>query len=113
MSILFMKSNHFILKMKFYIFIIAFFLASNSVSCLMESDDFCQKNTIISTCTAYNCGTKFCSFDKESCKNLIKWGVIMKKYVKETSNKYTHFIDSIKPCVKKYRNQWSHRMNFG
>jgi hypothetical protein len=55
----------------------------------------------------------FVHLTKNHAKTLIKWGVLMKKYVKKTSNKYTHFIDSIKPCVKKYRNQWSHRMNFG
>jgi hypothetical protein len=38
---------------------------------------------------------------------------LMKKYAKETPNKYTQFVGSIKPCVKEYKNQCSHRMNFG
>jgi hypothetical protein len=99
-------------KMKLHFIFLALFLTSNSISCF-KANDFCKKAIGFKKCVNYNCGTLLCSTDREACRNLISWGVLMKKYAKETPNKYTQFVGSIKPCVKEYKNQWSHRMNFG
>ena len=98
--------------MKLHLIFLALVLTSNSISCF-KANDFCRKVISFKKCANYNCGTLLCSTDKVTCNNLISWGILMKKYVKEIPNKYTQFVGSIKPCVKEYRNQWSHRMNFG
>jgi len=43
--------------------------------------DFCKKERILHKC-AYNFGTKFCSFNKKSCDDLISWENLV-KYPKE------------------------------
>ena len=106
------RSSLKISKMKLYLIFLALFLTRDSIRCL-KTTDFCKKVISFKKCANFNCGTLLCSTDREACRNLISWGVLMKKYAKETPNKYTQFVGSIKPCVKEYRNQWSHRMNFG
>jgi hypothetical protein len=67
-----------------------------------KPNDFCIRvnNTI---CLKYHCGTKLCSIDKQSCMNLIKWGHIIKQYIKEEikHTKYNEFIGKFKRCHKK------------
>jgi hypothetical protein len=99
--------------MKFYFFYFGFFLTSDLINCLIKPDDFCKKDIRINKCTAYNCGSIFCTFDKELCKSLISWGHLIKKYNKEPKV-FNSFIAAIKLCMKReYKNQWLHRMNFG
>ena len=80
----------------------------------LEPDDFCKKDTKkIKICLSYDCGTKFCTFDKETCENFISWGILLKKWIKQPKV-YKTFIEKINNCKQNdYRNQWSHRFNFG
>jgi hypothetical protein len=102
--------------MKFYLIIIWVFLISNPINCLFKPDDFCKKNLTssrIKNCMALDCGTKYCAFDRKTCDHFISWGLILKKWVKE-SKLYNDFIAHIKSCEQNdYKNQWSHRINFG
>ncbi len=79
----------------------------------LKSTDFCRKTETKKSCMAFNCGTKYCVYYKSSCKNLISWGILMKKYAKEPTV-YKNFLSNIKNCEKdNYKNQWSHRFSFG
>ena len=98
--------------MKFYLLLLVFFF-TNSLSFSFKNYNFCHKENGFKKCANFDCGSLLCSKDRETCKNLVSWGYLMKKYSKEKTNKFTKFIDSIKPCIKEYRNQWAHRMNFG
>ena len=87
-------------------------MSSNSFNCLINSDDFCLKEAN-KKCMAHDCGSKYCSYEKESCKHLMTWGIMIKTRIKEPKV-YTRFIESIKHCKKiNYINQWAHRMHFG
>jgi hypothetical protein len=102
-------------KMNFhYLSVIVFCLISiNSIifTNSLRSDDFCKKELFTRKCMAYDCGTKYCTFDKASCTHFISWGIVMKKKSKIV---YKHFIDNIKACpLYQYKNRWSHRLNFG
>ncbi len=99
--------------MNYFYFIVIFILINNQICCF-EPSDFCKKDTRkIKSCIAYNCGIKFCTFDEETCDNFISWGVLLKKNVKEPKA-YKRFIGKIKNCKQNdYKNQWSHRINFG
>ena len=99
--------------MKFYSILILLILVVNQIFCL-RSDDFCKKDARkIKICAAYNCGSKFCSFDKQTCDQFISWNILLNKWVKKPKL-YKTFIHDIKNCKKNdYRNQWSHRFNFG
>jgi hypothetical protein len=67
--------------------------------------DFCKKERFLHKCKAYNCGTKFCSFNKKSCDDLISWENLV-KYPKEPKV-YQIFIFRIKICKKReLKNQW-------
>ncbi len=100
--------------MKFYFLIFVLFLQISLFYSFLNPDDFCQKDTInMKKCMAYDCETQFCTLNKQECKNLIAWGTLITKYANE-SKVYKTFIKNIKPCGKtEYRNQWSHRLNFG
>jgi len=80
------------------------FLFCNQINCFFKPDDFCKKNsTKIKNCMALNCGTKL----------FISWEIIIKK-LRKKSNFYTNFTKGIKNCEQNdYKNQWSHRLNFG
>ncbi len=100
--------------MKFFYIFIVLILAIKQICCFFEPDDFCKKDTRkIKICLSYDCGTKFCTFDKKTCDNFISWGVLLKKWIKQPKS-YKNFIKKIKNCKQNdYTNQWSHRFNFG
>jgi hypothetical protein len=100
--------------MKFFSIIIWMFLFCNQINCFFKPDDFCKKNsTKIKNCMALNCGTKLCAYDKKKCDYFISWEIIIKK-LRKKSNFYTNFTKGIKNCEQNdYKNQWSHRLNFG
>jgi hypothetical protein len=101
--------------MKFSLLILFLVLSSDyyqTISCL-NSGDYCVKNEYSKNCMAHDCGLKFCTFDKQTCQDLIKYGIMIARNSFE-SKVFKTFIQSIKPCNRRmYRNQWSHRMNFG
>ncbi len=99
--------------MKFFLLLLVLFLTNNSISFSFQHYNFCRKVNSFKKCADFDCGSLLCSKNKETCKNLVSWGFLMKKYSKVKTNKFTKFIGSIKPCIKEYRNQWAHRMNFG
>lgn len=65
-----------------------------------KTSDFCIRVNDTNKCLKYDCGTKLCSINKQSCMNLITWGHIIKQYIKEEIQriKYNKFIKSIKNC---------------
>ena len=100
-------------KMKFYFLFFIVILLLTRIDCFFKPSDFCRKTETKKSCMAFNCGTKYCVYYKSSCKNLISWGILMKKYAKEPTV-YKNFLSNIKHCEKdNYKNQWSHRFSFG
>jgi hypothetical protein len=97
--------------MKCFLIVFVIILIINSIFCL-KPEDFCKKDKIKS-CIAHNCGTKFCTFEPKKCDDFILLGIVLKKWVKDPKA-ITTFIKHIKDCENKdYKNQWSHRFNFG
>ena len=100
--------------MKFYFLIFILFLQISLFYSFLNTDDFCQKESInMKKCMAYDCETQFCTLNKQKCKSFIAWRTLIMKNVK-APKVYTIFINNIKPCSKiEYRNQLTHRLNFG
>ena len=100
--------------MKYFFVLFVLILISNSLIYCFEPDDFCLKeNKKIRNCAAFNCGTKYCSYDKQTCKDFFVWAKLMNKYTKELIV-YNMFMSRIKKCeIYDYSNQWSHRFHFG
>jgi hypothetical protein len=94
----------------FFLFFCALILSIDSIYCFKPAD-FCKKERFLHKCKAYNCGTKFCSFNKKSCDDLISWENLVKnpkepKKLKEPKV-YQIFIFHIKICKKReLKNQW-------
>ena len=101
--------------MKLYFIFISICLNSVSFSSclLLNPGDYCLKSELNKNCVAYDCGYKFCAFEKEPCQYLKTWEILLKRYIKEP-NSYTSFVEGIKPCSRAmFINQWSHRISFG
>jgi hypothetical protein len=101
------------MKIIIYLFLTVLFIPGKQILCFLKPNDFCKKTETKKNCMAFNCGTKYCVYDESSCADFILWGVLMKKYAKDpTVNR--NFLSRIKNCQKSdYKNQWSHRFNFG
>jgi hypothetical protein len=86
---------------------------------LNSLDNYCKKAGKNIECEIYSCGEKYCSINKKSCDFLISFKTIMKEYIKHDvkQKKFKTFIDRIKICDSNgridFKNQWSHRLNFG
>ncbi len=77
--------------MKFFYIFIVLILAIEQICCFFEPDDFCKKDTRkIKICLSYDCGTKFCTFDKKTCDNFISWGNVTEK-MDQTTEKLQEF----------------------
>ena len=100
--------------MKFiYLFLTVLFITGNPILCFIDPNDFCKKTETKKSCIGFNCGTEYCVYDKSSCVSLIQWERLMEKYAKESIVK-RNFLSRIKNCEQSdYKNQWSHRFNFG
>ena len=115
-----MRKNYFFFekkKMKFYnllVLILLFLININSIKSFLKPEDFCNKTSKkIKGCMAFDCGSRFCSFDESTCNNFISWGKLIKKNAIK-SIVYKNFLSKIKNCKENdYKNQWSHRFNFG
>ena len=95
------------------LFLILLVISGYPINCFLKPNDFCKKTETKKNCMAFNCGTKYCVYDESSCADFILWGVLMKKYAKDPTV-YRDFLSRIKNCEKSdYKNQWSHRFNFG
>ena len=110
-----MKHNKIKIRMKFYLVTIILLLFFNiyQINCLKLSN-FC-KRAKTNKCESYQCGTFFCSIDKQSCQDFIIWAKLMSKYSNQSQNNYNKFVDNIKRCrtIGGHKNQWMHRLNFG
>jgi hypothetical protein len=94
--------------MKFYfVFICVFFLNTDfSINCFKPTD-FCKKESTVQKCKAYECGSKFCSINKQFCHHLILWDNLVASNHKEPKL-YKRFIYDINDCAKRdMRNNWS------
>ena len=82
------------LSMMFFLFLLQYKIES------FKTNDFCLRGKNTNKCLKYHCGTKLCSIDKQSCMNLITWGHLSQKYIKEDIQrvKYNKFIKSIRNC---------------
>jgi hypothetical protein len=101
-------------KMKIvYLFVTVLLITDNPIFCFINPNDFCKKTELKKSCMAFDCGTKYCVYDRSSCVSLIQWEILMKKYATESIVK-RNFLSKIKNCEQSdYKNQWSHRFNFG
>jgi len=101
------------MKIIIYLFVTVLSITVKQILCLLKPNDFCKKTETKKNCMAFNCGTKYCVYDESSCADFILWGLLMKKYAKDPTV-YRDFLSRIKNCEKSdYKNQWSHRFNFG
>ncbi len=80
-----------------------------------KTNNFCtrEKNT---KCIKYQCGTKLCSIDKQSCMYLMRWGNLIKQYAQKEikRTKYNQFIGNIERCQKKiHKNHKLYRIFVG
>ena len=86
---------------------------------LMSPDYYCKKDGLNVECEIYSCGIKYCSINKQSCDFLISFKNLMSGYIKEDANrkKFETFLYNIKICKSNgqidFKNQWTHRLNFG
>jgi len=95
--------------MKFYfVFICALFLSSDfSIINCFKPTDFCKKENTLQKCKVYDCGSKFCSINKQFCQNLVLWDNLVASNHKEPKL-YKRFIYDMKDCAKRdLRNNWS------
>jgi hypothetical protein len=79
------------------IFIILFLI--NQMTLSIKPNDFCLLNKDIYEkviCKKQQCGFDLCSKDKESCKNLNTWYMIVKTYM--NPKKYIEYLENIKEC---------------
>ena len=85
----------------------------------LRSDNYCKKIDKKIECEMYSCGKYFCSNNKNDCDYIISMGNSMKKYNKQDRRlkNYKNFINSIINCESnghiEFKNQWTHRFNFG
>lgn len=102
--------------MKYFLLFFLLYLISNSIYCFTPNH-FCKK-VKNQNCDTYECG-RYCSLNENFCESLISWESLMNVHSNLQLKVYRNFIHNIKTCVKsekaenEYRNQWSHRMNFG
>jgi len=86
---------------------------------LNSPDNYCKKANKNMECEIYSCGENFCSISKKSCVYLISFKTLMKGYIKQDMKQkmFQNFINSIEICEPNgqidFKNQWSHRLNFG
>jgi hypothetical protein len=85
----------------------------------MSPDYYCKKYGLKVQCEIYSCGTKYCSINKQSCDFLLSFENILGGYIKEDwkRKKSKTFLYNIKVCKSNgqidFKNQWTHRLNFG
>jgi hypothetical protein len=86
---------------------------------LNSANNYCKKANKNMECEIYSCGENYCSISKKSCVYLISFKSLMKGYIKQDlkQKKFQNFINSIEICEPNgqidFKNQWSHRLNFG
>ena len=95
------------------LFLILLVISGYPIFCFFKPDEFCKKTLTKKSCMAFDCGTKFCTLNEETCDHFISWGLLLKKWIKEPKV-YKNFLSRIKNCeLNDYKNQWSHRFSFG
>jgi hypothetical protein len=86
---------------------------------LNSPDNYCKKDSLNIDCEIYSCGENYCSINKKSCDFLLTFKTLMKGYIKQDTKQkiFQTFIDRIEICEPNgqidFKNQWTHRLNFG
>ncbi len=86
--------------MKYFTLVLILVLSKYKIIESFKTNDFCIRVNETNKCLKYDCGTRLCSINKQSCINLIKWRHLSNKYIKEDIQriKYNKFIKSVKNC---------------
>ncbi len=85
----------------------------------MLPDNYCKKHDLNVKCEIYSCGNKYCSINKQSCDFLLSFENLMSGYIRQDvkRKKFETFLSNIKICKSNgqigFKNQWTHRLNFG
>ena len=99
-----------------YLIFIALFLVSCPIKSLVTPDRLCKKTNKKILCEIYTCGKDYCTNDEQSCVYLLKWEHLARKKTKN-QKKFETFLNMIENCNLNghidFKNQWTHRFNFG
>jgi hypothetical protein len=99
-----------------YLILIALFFFSCHIKSLVTPDRLCKKTNKKIACEIYTCGKDYCTNDKKSCVYLLKWEHLARKKTKNRK-KFEIFTNMIENCNSNgqvdFKNQWTHRFNFG
>jgi hypothetical protein len=86
---------------------------------LNSANNYCKKANKKIECEIYSCGENYCSINKKSCDFLLIFKTLMKGYIKQDMKQklFKKFFNKIEFCEPNgkinFKNQWTHRFNFG
>jgi hypothetical protein len=86
------------MRISYFIIILALIFLKSSIESI-KPDNFCTKFNN-GNCLNYDCDTKLCSNNNQSCYHFIVWEDLMKTYLKRDIHrtKYNKFMKSIRKC---------------